>query len=90
MVDEKDVKIEFPCEYFIKVLMTADGDTRMQVQQTLEKHIEGFDMERQCNSKPSRNGTFESTTVTFWALSESHIMDMFQELKGHSGVKMVL
>jgi hypothetical protein len=90
MVDEKDVKIEFPCEYFIKVLMTADDDTRQLVVNTLDGHIESFDFEAHVTTKPSKNGTFESMTVTFWAHSESHIMTMFEDLKTHPGVKMVL
>ena len=90
MADENDVKIEFPCEYFIKILMTTDEETRTFVSGTLERHIETFDVAKQTKTKPSRNGTFESMTVTFWALSESHIMNMFDELKQHAGVKMVL
>jgi putative lipoic acid-binding regulatory protein len=54
MVDEKDVKIEFPCEYFIKVLMTADDDTRQLVVNTLDGHIESFDFEAHVTTKPSK------------------------------------
>lgn len=89
MTDEKDVKIEFPCEYFIKVMMKAEEETRTDVHVILAKHIANYNA-KDHQTRPSSKGTFESLTVHFWAESEAHIMTMFGELKEHDGVKMVL
>jgi len=89
MTDKEDVKIVFPTDYFIKIMMNADDDTRSYVLETLKFHIEGFD-QAAVKIRPSSKGTFESWTVNFWAKSEAHVMGTFEDLNKHSGVKMVL
>lgn len=82
-------KIEFPCDYPIKVLGKAGNELHALVLDVMEVHASGFDQTR-ISIRDSRNGTFQAITVTITATGESQLQAIFEDLKVSPLVQMVL
>lgn len=83
-------KIEFPCaNYPIKVMGDAGEVLKQHVIAVFSRHADDFDAQA-LNIRPSRNGRFESLTVSITATSEAQLVAIFEDLKTNSAVKMVL
>ncbi|MBV1932168.1 MAG: DUF493 domain-containing protein [Porticoccaceae bacterium] len=82
-------KIEFPCAYPIKVLGNKSEELRSHVMVVMERHAPGFD-ELAITVRDSRNGTYQSMTVTITATGEEQLQAIFSDLKTSSLVRMVL
>lgn len=83
-------KIAFPCEnYPIKIVGEAAPDYREVVLEVVEVHAPGFDRET-AEVRDSRNGRFRSVTVRITATGEPQLKAMFEDLKQHPLVRMVL
>ena len=63
MTDQEPPKIEFPCEYPIKVLGRSSEQFRVIVLEVFERHAPGFD-EQGITVRDSAKGTFTAMTVT--------------------------
>lgn len=82
-------KIEFPCEYPIKVMGQAGEQLHEAVKTVMLTHAPGFD-ELSIEVRDSTKGTYQSLTVTITATGEDQLQAIFENLKRHSCVKMVL
>ena len=82
-------RIEFPCDYPIKVVGTAGAELHTLVVQVMETHAPGFDQTK-ITVRDSRNGTFQAITVTITATGVNQLQALFDDLKVSPLVKMVL
>lgn len=90
MSEAEPPKIEFPCpNYPIKVMGEAGEHFQRHVIAVFERHADDFDR-REVSVRASRNGRYESLHVAITAQGEEHLVAIFNDLKKHAAVKMVL
>lgn len=82
-------KIEFPCEYPVKILGRQCDHFETTIFAIVEAHAPGFDRQ-QISRKISREGTFCSLTITITATGEPQLAAMHQELMDSGLVNMVI
>lgn len=82
-------KVEFPCDYPIKVVGDAAPDFEAIVVEVIEEHAPGIDR-RTINAVDSRNGKFRSVRVTITATGQDQLQALFASLKATGRVHMVL
>ena len=88
--DPTPPKIEFPCEnYLIKIVGEAGRDYDAAVLEMVELHAPGFDREL-VTIRDSSNGRYCSVSVRITATGEPQLKAIFEELKRHPSVRMVL
>jgi len=86
---ENPPKIEFPCEYPIKVMGPAAPDFKACIIDVLVESETRF-MHETISVVASRNGRFQSVRVTIQAESAEHLSSLHQCLKNTGRVQMVL
>lgn len=89
MSEPKAPKIEFPCDYAIKVIGDAAPDFTEFVVGIAEKHAPGIG-ESSIAVKDSSKGRFCSVRLTIVATGESQLKALFEDLKASGRVHMVL
>ena len=89
MSDPEAPKIEFPCEYPIKVMGYACREFHEHVLSVMSEHAPGYD-QTAVTVRDSRNGRFQSITVTITATGEKQLTAIFEDLKLCDQVQMVL
>jgi putative lipoic acid-binding regulatory protein len=82
-------KIEFPCDYPIKVLGLSSDAFEEIILAVFESHAPGFD-QTMVASKGSSKGTFTSLTVTITATGPDQLETLHQALLATGHVKMVI
>lgn len=82
-------KIEFPCDYTIRVIGDAAPDFRAFVVDVVEQHAPGLE-EHRVSVRDSSAGRFSSVQVTIVATGEPQLKALFEELKASGRVHMVL
>lgn len=82
-------RIEFPCDYPIKVLGEVSPGFDDMVVQIMHKHDPEFDPAT-VTQRDSRNGNYLSIRVVIRATGEAQLQALFAELKESGRVKMVL
>ena len=85
----ESAKIEFPCDYPIKVMGDAGDALYQHVMVVMERHAPGFS-DNKITIKDSSKGRFQSITVVITATGQPQLEAIFADLKTHSAVKMVL
>jgi hypothetical protein len=89
-VDEQEApKIEFPCDYPIKVLGRSSDELEALVMAVVERHAPGFDRGT-ITVKGSKKGTFTSYTITITATGPAQLEMLHQDLMATGHVKMVI
>ncbi|WP_110649189.1 YbeD family protein [Salinicola peritrichatus] len=88
-VDLPRPKIEFPCDYPIRIVGDAADDFVAAISQVIERHSPGFDTSS-IRLSDSRNGRFQSLRVVIRATDEAQLDALFQSLKATGRVHMVL
>ena len=88
-MSEDPPKIVFPCTYPIKVLGRAGSTFQPAVMSVFNQYAAGFS-EQDVLVKDSRNGTFQSITITIEAQSEEQLRQIHQNLMDTGLVSMVL
>lgn len=86
--EDQRPKIEFPCQYPIKVMGVAGDDFQNHVIEIVAVHAE-IDLEL-IAQKQSSKGSFHSVTVTITATGEPQLQAIFDDLKRSDRIKMVL
>ncbi|ROS01365.1 hypothetical protein EDC56_1806 [Sinobacterium caligoides] len=81
-------KIEFPCDYLIKVIGDAEHDFPVVVCEVMAKHDESFD--GQFTVRNSGKGTFASVNVTITATGEIQLAAIHADLQATGRVRMVI
>lgn len=89
MSEPKAPKIEFPCDYVIKVIGHAAPDFTEYVVSVVEAHAPGI-REEHISVTHSRNGRFTSVQLTIVATGEPQLKALFEDLKSSGRVHMVL
>ena len=82
-------KIEFPCEYPIKVLGRNVEQLRSVVIAVFERHAPGFDQES-ILVKESSKGTFHSINITITATGPDQLRALHKDLMATGLVQMVI
>jgi putative lipoic acid-binding regulatory protein len=86
---EAPPKIEFPCDYPIKVLGRNVEAFRPTVIGIFEQHSPGFDQER-ITVRDSRKGSFMALTITIVATGQPQLEALHRDLIATGLVQMVL
>ena len=89
MSDIKVPKIEFPCAYPIKVMGLASDDFEQDILALVQRHAPEVG-EEHIKVRPSNKGNYLAITVTIEATGIEQLSVLFEDLKAHSSVKMVL
>lgn len=89
MSEQEPPRIEFPCEYPIKVLGRRTASFEPVVIAVFERHAPGFD-ESAIVARDSRKGTFVSLTVTITATGKDQLEALHRDLMATGLVQMVL
>ncbi|MDI9246221.1 DUF493 domain-containing protein [Marinobacter sp. CHS3-4] len=89
MSDPKAPKIEFPCDYVIKVIGDAAPDFVEFVLSVVEYHAPEVS-EDDVTVKDSKGGRFVSVNLTIVATGEPQLKALFEDLKSSGRVHMVL
>ncbi|MCC5864422.1 MAG: DUF493 domain-containing protein [Wenzhouxiangella sp.] len=88
-MDESTTPLEFPCRYPIKAMVRSSAEARAAVLSVVARHAP-FDEADAVRVRPSRNGRFESLTVTVEATSRAHLEQIYAELRALDPVVMML
>ena len=89
MQEQEPPKIEFPCEYPIKVLGRSSDAFRGVVLEVFERHAPGFDQET-ITVRDSAKGTFTAITVTIVATGKEQLDALHKDLMATGHVQMVI
>ena len=81
--------ISFPCDYPIKVLCKNRPGLFNEIVECISKHDFSF-KESSASEKMSKEKNYVSVSILFRALSESHVKDLYLDLKKIESVKLVL
>ncbi|MFC3286301.1 HP0495 family protein [Litchfieldella rifensis] len=82
-------KVEFPCDYSLKIVGDAATDFRDAIIDVVESHAPGID-HSSISVVDSRNGKFQSVRVTITATGKPQLEALFASLKATGRVHMVL
>lgn len=88
MSDDKP-KIEFPCQYPIKVIGKADANFDATVIEILNPFLDK-PYEGTVDTRDSEKGNYTAVTVEITATSDQQLKDIFEALKACESVMMVL
>jgi putative lipoic acid-binding regulatory protein len=89
MAEVDPPKIEFPCDYPIKVLGSNVEGFEAVVLEVFECHAPGFSNER-ITRRTSREGTFSAITIHITATGKSQLEALHTGLMATGLVKMVI
>lgn len=90
MSEQEPPKIEFPCEYPIKVLGRRTESFESVVIAVFERHAPGLDPASAVTVRDSRKGTFVAMTVTITATGPDQLEAIHRDLMATGLVQMVL
>jgi len=82
-------KIEFPCDYPIKVLGVSSDTFESVVLAVFECHAPGFNRQS-ITGKASSKATFTSLTITITATGSDQLEALHKDLLATGHVKMVI
>ena len=82
-------KIEFPCQYPIKVIGSAGEDFAEVICEVVERHAPGVDTTT-IDVKDSKNGRFLSLRLVITATGQEQLEALHRDLKATGLVHMVL
>ena len=89
MQEQEPPKIEFPCDYPIKVLGRSTDVFRPTVLEIFERHAPGVE-EEDIVEKGSSKGTFTSLTITITATGPDQLEALHKDLMATGQVQMVI
>lgn len=85
----QEPKIEYPCDYPIKVIGESSPSFLDDVLVIVQKYDSTMALDK-VKERASREGNYKSITLLLWATSEQQIKDVFAELKTCEAVRLVL
>ncbi|MFL1454474.1 HP0495 family protein [Marinobacter sp. DUT-3] len=89
MSEPKAPKIEFPCDYVIKVIGNSAPDFTEFVVEVVEQHAPGI-TDADVSVNKSSGGRFSSVQLKIVATGEAQLKALFEDLKASGRVHMVL
>ncbi len=88
-IDQEPPKIEFPCDYPIKVMGIASEAFQAEVLEIIHRHASPVSDDR-ISERASSRGNYVSITVVIEATGEDQLRKIFLELMDQESVKIVL
>jgi len=88
-IDQEPPRIEFPCDYPIKVMGTASDAFQTEVLAIIHRHASPVP-EHRITERASARGNYLSITVVIEATGEQQLEAIFRELMDQESVKIVL
>jgi len=88
-VEEKEAKMEFPCDYGIKAMGATHPEFDAIVVSIVRRHVDDI-KEGAITSKQSANGKFTSISVDFYVTSREQLEAIHRDLISHDAIKYVL
>ncbi len=88
-MSEDKPKIEFPCDYPIKVMGEATPDFKVFVIETVRRHAPDLDTAR-VSVQASRGNRYYSVTLHIRATGGDQLALIFDELRSSGRVRLVL
>ncbi|HKI74941.1 MAG TPA: DUF493 domain-containing protein [Pseudomonadales bacterium] len=82
-------QIEFPCDYPIKVIVEHEEGLLEEVLDIARRHDPGIALDK-VKQRASRHGKYYSFTILLWCTGEPQLKRLFEDLKRHESVRMVL
>ena len=89
MTDSTPPRLQFPCDYPIKVMVRAEAGVREQVDEIVQRHAGPLPPES-VTERSSAQNRFKGITYVIHAQGEAQIAALFGALKECSAVLMVL
>ena len=89
MAEQEPPKIEFPCDYPVKVMGRSVPEFEQVITDVFERHDPGFSRERM-TQRISREGRFISLTVFITATGKPQLEALHQDLMSTGLVQMVI
>ena len=90
MGDDRDApKIEFPCDYPIRIIGHQVEGGALEIIETVRKHAPEVSPD-EVSSRLSRAGTYQSIRVTIRATGETQLKALHKDLMELRSVKLVL
>ena len=87
--EEAPYKIEFPCEYPIKIVGVFHEEFELTVRQLTARHAPGF-TDDDVSVRMSGQGKYCAVTIMITATGEPQLKAIHADLMAHTMVKMVL
>ncbi len=88
-MQQEPPKIEFPCDYPIKVLARSAEDLHEVILTVFEQHAPGFDRTT-VTARASSKGTFTAITIVITATGTDQLEALHQDLLATGRVQMVI
>ena len=85
----KEPKIEFPCDYPIKVIGEFHSGFMDEVLDIVRRYDATLALDK-VKERPSSKGNYQSITILFWATGETQLKELFLDLKKCESVRLVL
>lgn len=85
----EETLLVFPCQFPIKAMGKADVELDLLVLDIIRRHTDSVTKDS-VSTRPSKNGTYLSVTVTITATSKLQLDAIYQDLSGHPHILMVL
>ena len=82
-------RIEFPCDYPIKVIGDVSGASVSEIISVVRRHAPEVTPD-EVSTRQSRKGNFQSVRITIVATGESQLRSLHEELIALPSVRMVL
>lgn len=89
MSKRDETLLEFPCQFSLKAMGLADSDFDVLVVSLIRPHVDDLH-EGAVKTKPSAAGKYISVTVTFEAISQDQLDNIYRAVSGHDRVLMAL
>ncbi len=81
--------LQFPCDFPIKAMGPSGGDFQALVTDIISRHAPDLDLAT-LRMQASRNGRYQSITLTIRARSREQLDAIYQELSGHERILVAL
>jgi putative lipoic acid-binding regulatory protein len=89
MSDQQPPRIEFPCDYPIKIVGENHADFTATVVEMTQRHAPEVTL-AQVRVRNSREGRYASVTITIRATGEAQLRRLHADLQTYSAVRLVL
>lgn len=89
MSEQKPPKIEFPCDYRIRVVANSVDSFKPTLIEIVRKHAPEFD-EASMDERPSKGGKYTAHSFAIIATGEPQLQALFEDLKATGQVHLVL
>ncbi|MEX0731024.1 MAG: DUF493 domain-containing protein [Aquisalimonadaceae bacterium] len=89
MSENRESAIKFPCEFPVKIMGRADPDFVLHVVGIVREYVPELSAE-DVYTTPSQRGKYVSVTVTFTAVSQTQLDNVYLALNADEQVLMTL